>query len=64
MTWSHALVTGGAGFIGSHLTRALLAEGRLTLTATEVLDGTMSDDFCGRTCQGSEIAPLLSESLM
>jgi UDP-glucose 4-epimerase len=28
MTFRHALVTGGAGFIGSHLTRALLASGR------------------------------------
>lgn len=28
MTFAHALVTGGAGFIGSHLTRTLLASGR------------------------------------
>jgi UDP-glucose 4-epimerase len=28
MTFRHALVTGGAGFIGSHLTRALLASGQ------------------------------------
>ena len=28
MSWSHALVTGGAGFIGSHLSRAILASGR------------------------------------
>ncbi|UGY91594.1 NAD-dependent epimerase/dehydratase family protein [Streptomyces gobiensis] len=35
--WSHAVVTGGAGFVGSHLCATLLAQG------TEV---TCVDDFC------------------
>ncbi|MFF8640927.1 NAD-dependent epimerase/dehydratase family protein [Streptomyces sp. NPDC015345] len=47
-TWEHAVVTGGAGFVGSHLCTALLAAG----TAV-----TCVDDFS--TGQAENVSPLL-----
>jgi UDP-glucose 4-epimerase len=38
--WSHALVTGGAGFIGSHLARTLLAQGRTVTILDNLSVGT------------------------
>jgi UDP-glucose 4-epimerase len=40
-----ALVTGAAGFIGSHLTRALLADGRVHVVALDDLSGGFRDNL-------------------
>src|SRR5437879_12816166 len=40
-----ALVTGAAGFIGSHLTRALAADGRVRVVALDDLSGGFRDNL-------------------
>ena len=50
-----ALVTGAAGFIGSHLTRALAAGGRVRVLALDDLSGGFRDN-CRRTSRSSRAA--------
>src|SRR5215469_2798705 len=43
MSRQRALVTGGAGFLGSHLCEALLAEGRRVIAADNLLTGRLAN---------------------
>src|ERR671938_614091 len=52
MTQQHILVTGGAGFIGSHLVARLLAEGRWRVTVVDDFN-----DFYAPALKRANVAP-------
>ena len=53
----HFLITGGAGFIGSHLTETCLADGHRVLVLDDLSSGNIENLACVRSHNSLEFIP-------
>ena len=61
-----ALVTGGAGFVGSHLCERLVADGHRVISLDNYFAGSIENHVAGveyRTGHTKDIATLISEKM-